>query len=391
MNSFNVFLDTNIFIKSKYDFTKGPLATLKKYCERGIITLFTNEIILFEVRHHIANDVKLLAQQAKNSIKEHKELINAITLESYNVIEKTLLSAPEKLNAQFDSFMDGSIILSNENLSIIELFNDYFHKHAPFEKIEKKKAEFPDATAIMSIKHFVKQNNSTIHVITDDNGWHDALNDIDNIFLYKTLKDLLTEIAKLEELYTQIAQYMGDCVDYFSSSIHTWFCDHDWSSYVNNIEMCIECNEIDDMSISAVTLIPDGIEYIDKKEGYAVALFSGIATLHLTFPYTNHTNEVYDREDHVWYNTIYGNGSAEISVSFTGSATILIYENGELKFNSPDFEEINLGGITVLDYELTPYRENDFPYFDTCPDCGKPIGIHNDGGNGFCTNCALRH
>mgnify|MGYP006916288650 CR=1 FL=1 len=29
--------------------------------------------------------------------------------------------------------------------------------------------------------------------------------------------------------------------------------------------------------------------------------------------------------------------------------------------------------------------------YDTCPECGCPIGIDNDGGNGFCINCAPNH
>ena len=33
----------------------------------------------------------------------------------------------------------------------------------------------------------------------------------------------------------------------------------------------------------------------------------------------------------------------------------------------------------------------DDDYFSVCPDCGNPIGIRNDGGNGFCADCALRH
>ena len=27
----------------------------------------------------------------------------------------------------------------------------------------------------------------------------------------------------------------------------------------------------------------------------------------------------------------------------------------------------------------------------TCPDCGKPITIENDAGNGFCKDCAPNH
>lgn len=46
-------------------------------------------------------------------------------------------------------------------------------------------------------------------------------------------------------------------------------------------------------------------------------------------------------------------------------------------------------------------NENDNEYLDeeveiagvytTCPECGKPINFDNDGGNGFCKDCAPNH
>lgn len=29
--------------------------------------------------------------------------------------------------------------------------------------------------------------------------------------------------------------------------------------------------------------------------------------------------------------------------------------------------------------------------YTTCPACGKPISHQNDGGNGFCIDCAWEH
>ena len=34
--------------------------------------------------------------------------------------------------------------------------------------------------------------------------------------------------------------------------------------------------------------------------------------------------------------------------------------------------------------------EGEKPY-TTCPACGKPISHQNDGGNGFCIDCAWEH
>lgn len=40
--------------------------------------MFTNDIIIREVKYHIETEVGLLAAQAKNVIKNHGELINAV-------------------------------------------------------------------------------------------------------------------------------------------------------------------------------------------------------------------------------------------------------------------------------------------------------------------------
>lgn len=392
MALFNVFLDTNVFMNAKYDFNHGALLNLKKHCNNGTAVLFTNSIIVREVQHHIDSDVGLMASQAKNTIKDHGELVNALSQAVYQEIKSIILTAPSKLATEFASYIAGATELSNDGLSMVSLFDDYFSNNAPFENKKEKKSEFPDAVAIMSIKRYMLENKSdTLHVVTNDNGWHAALKGVEGIVLHKDLKALLTQISKEEEIYVQIAQYMGDCIECLQASISNWFYEQDWSSLADDIDSCIECDEIDEITISAVKLVPDGIEYIDRDGDYASAAFSGIATIQLGFQYTDHTNEVYDREDHAWCNTVYGHGSAEITVPFTGSVTILISDDGEMELNSPDFDEVNLGEIEIVDYELTPHCEDDEPFFDTCPDCGRPIGIHNDGGNGFCVDCASHH
>ena len=93
----------------------------------------------------------------------------------------------------------------------------------------------------------------------------------------------------------------------------------------------------------------------------------------------------------MWYNTIYGIGTARIIVPFTGSVVVLLSEEESFELNSPDFDEVDVGKIEVAEYELSPCTMDDDPFYDICPDCGKPIGLINDGGNGFCSDCASSH
>ncbi len=67
-----------------------------------------------------------LALQAKNNIKKHEELINAISLATYKTIEEILKSAPNKLEKTFGDYISTAQELSNANVSVVDLFDDYF-------------------------------------------------------------------------------------------------------------------------------------------------------------------------------------------------------------------------------------------------------------------------
>lgn len=309
MTTFNVFLDTNIFINAKYDFDRASLHNLKKYCDDGIASMFTNDIIIREVKHHIETEVGLLAAQAKNAIKDNGELINAITPSVFETIKNTLLNAPTQLTTAFDSYMSGSTALSNTGLSVIDLFNDYFVPNAPFEGRKGKKSEFPDAAVIMSIKQYLASTeHESLHVVTGDDGWHNALKDISDVFIYKDLKSLLTKISKEQEIYRRIVPFIREQIESLQERAKDWLGDQEWDFAVDEVEMCIECDEVEEVDIRDVNLVLDGIEYIDTLEGSAVATLSGIAMVRINFSYIDHTDEIYDKEDHVWYNMLMAMG-----------------------------------------------------------------------------------
>ncbi len=395
MKTFNVLLDTNIFINAKYNFTRASLDNLKKYCDDGIVSMFTNDIIIREVKHHIENDVGLLAAQAKNAIKNHGELINAISPIEFESIKDTLLDAPKKLTAAFCSFMDNATILSNTGLSIVDLFNDYFAPNAPFEGCKEKKSEFPDATVIMSIKRYLSSiGNVSLHVITNDDGWHNALKDIRGVVMYKEIKFLLTEISKEREgLYKSIVLFIGEKIASLQEQAENWLLDQEWEFAVEEVDVCIECDEVDEVDVRDVNLILDGIEYIDNSENYAVATLSGIAKINVGFSYIDHGAETYDREDHGWYNTAYGDGMAKIEAPISLSVTVMLPDEGEeFDLDLIEFNDLDKRNTEIIEYQLTEHNDDlREPFYNICPDCGREIGLHNDGGNGFCIDCAHKH
>ena len=68
-----------------------------------------------------------------------------------------------------------------------------------------------------------------------------------------------------------------------------------------------------------------------------------------------------------------------------------------LDFEADDgFESATLifGNLKEINYESL-YETGEEEYLEgaytTCPDCGCKINFENDGGNGFCINCAPEH
>lgn len=396
MTKFNVLIDTNVFIRAKYNFRSGALLNLKKYCDDGTACMITNDIIIREVNHHIETEVGLLVSQAKKAIKK-KELINAFTEPEFDRINEMLLDVPKQLATEFTAYMEKAKVLDNSDLSIVDLFNDYFNDVAPFEGRKEKKSEFPDAVIIMSINRFVSsKDGTTLHVVTDDNGWHDALKNTPGVFLHKDIKSLLSDISneKQKELYEQIISFLDTHIDELNEETEKWLSNQEWDFIVDDLEMCIECDVVEQIDVDDLTLGVNSIEYIDNEEGYAVATLSGLAKLKISFSYVDHTQETYDKEDHAWYNTIYGNGSSDIEVPISLSVLINLQckSNSLFEIDKPEFEEIDRGNVVIVNYELKENREDYYhPYFDRCPDCGEIIWINNDGGNGFCAKCAAKH
>ena len=55
---------------------------------------------------------------------------------------------------------------------------------------------------------------------------------------------------------------------------------------------------------------------------------------------------------------------------------------------------ISTKDVNPFEIDWTPEEPEDDGYddiFDTCPDCGCDISLANDGGNGFCIDCAWNH
>ena len=87
------------------------------------------------------------------------------------------------------------------------------------------------------------------------------------------------------------------------------------------------------------------------------------------------------------------------SHTFKGEIQVEVVREADmyLDFEADDgFESATLifGNLKEINYESL-YETGEEEYLEgaytTCPDCGCKINFENDGGNGFCINCAPEH
>lgn len=216
----SVFLDTNIFLSSKYDFTStGMLAILEKQIRNEKVKLFTSTIVVNEVKKHIKLDVNILVDKCYKLTSESykiisKNMVHNSCLSNYYSIEnkqelKTRLT--NELCEKFDNYIinTNATVLDNNLVNVDDVLNDYFNEKPPFEALENKKYEFPDALIISQLKNMFSKNNS-IYIISKDNGFKKAFDNLDGFLLFSSVKEVLDLINRNHDIYNEVIKFINN-------------------------------------------------------------------------------------------------------------------------------------------------------------------------------------
>lgn len=191
-----------------------------------------------------------------------------------------------------------------------------------------------------------------------------AKTDAVEIALRMTDKDYCIKIA--EEVFDDASRELTyNAMDYISDS----------STYN------IGSEGIDEFEITGFDFI--GAERIDRNNSTVVYNFSYKVTLEGTsYDYWGRdedTREIIrsDGRDHV----------------FEGTIIVQVQREAEIFF---DFEDDNSYETAIIidgHFEELEYVDRSEPPGELgyCPDCGRPLGVGNDDGNGFCNKCAWNH
>ncbi|MER0365686.1 PIN domain-containing protein [Vibrio vulnificus] len=167
-------IDTSIFDANGLRIESGLFKKLEQFKPTDI-DIVLSDIVFQEVESHLKKKIAethssiekcLRNSESQLAISEHdiagvKELLLAMTVD-------------ETTSSRLKSFVENTgliIIESEQYLNVKSLIESYFNAQPPFTPTGNKKAEFPDAIALMTLEAWAKDYETKVFAVTNDSDW----------------------------------------------------------------------------------------------------------------------------------------------------------------------------------------------------------------------------
>ena len=210
-----VFLDSNIFIAAKYDFSSaGIFNVLLNLVKANKIKLYISSVVEGEVKKHINDEVNAFNSKFKKARTETFKTVSESYLTQWSFTH--LFCKPDKkqmleeFNQAFEQLLlsTNAVVLDCTGVDCNQIIEDYFSGNPPFANSDNKRFEFPDAIMISKLKSVFSKDNP-IFVISDDNKFREALKNEPGFTTYETLKCIFDLINRENRIYAQVIEFLS--------------------------------------------------------------------------------------------------------------------------------------------------------------------------------------
>jgi hypothetical protein len=167
-------IDTAVFDRYGCNLQFPVLASLNQFKGRST-TLIISEIVRNEVTAHIARDAAATQEKLRAALNQHRKQCKL----PQDFADGTRLSIDddadghaEKLVKTFMEEVGATVVPAAGDAALAqEVLRRYFATEVPFEAKEAKKAEFPDAFALLSLEADAKSRKGLTLCVSSDKGW----------------------------------------------------------------------------------------------------------------------------------------------------------------------------------------------------------------------------
>jgi len=168
-------LDTSIFDAQGLKLESGLLKQLEQF-RYSSTKLVISEIVKEEILSHLTEKTKDAKREIEKSLKQARDYWQVEDCDIEEIKKQIFGSreVQEIVAERFNRFIEVTsleIIEAQDYLIVSDLIQKYFQSEPPFSETGKKKNEFPDAIALISLEAWANKNNTKVIVVTSDNDW----------------------------------------------------------------------------------------------------------------------------------------------------------------------------------------------------------------------------
>jgi hypothetical protein len=167
-------LDTSIIDKFGRDFGHPMLRNLSQFNQINVDVVFS-DIVAREVQSHIERDAAQSLVEMNKALAQHRKAWQLDeTLDQLGESAKLSGDASDLARERWKKFITdikGRELETADTLPVHALLDGYFNANPPFEKEGKRKAEFPDAMALLSLEEWARRKNTKVVAVSSDGGW----------------------------------------------------------------------------------------------------------------------------------------------------------------------------------------------------------------------------
>lgn len=210
-------MDTSIFDRFGCNLRYKGLTTVEQFKGKDI-SFVLSPVTIGEVRTHISAAVAEAAAKAMAGINQffkasHSSLKVDLVAKDIGVDIDAFMIAEEQIQTYLDRV--GATIIS-EQVDSGELVRRYFEVHPPFGKSSEKKAEFPDAIALLTLEKWAEANDTLVLAVCTDRDWEAFAAESERIIY---IKDLPAALGLFNDQDSVIAARIVNSIKSGSASI----------------------------------------------------------------------------------------------------------------------------------------------------------------------------
>ncbi|WP_186027363.1 PIN domain-containing protein [Burkholderia gladioli] len=197
-------LDTSIFERAGLALESGLLAQLTQFRDSDV-ELVIASTVANEVRRHLARNATEATKALRSALQEtsrHRALAQEFQQQLEALAQASATGEVERASQRLDTWVERSgaqILAESDYVTVRELMRRYEGAEPPFSAEGKKKHEFPDAVALLTLEGWAEERGTRVLVVTQDNDWKRYGVQSHRLIMVDDLGDALAAVQRLEE------------------------------------------------------------------------------------------------------------------------------------------------------------------------------------------------